>query len=130
MRGGLIFILLALLTACSGTAPGARIPTQEWQNIVIEVQTRPEPIEPGMNEFLILATEERGRPVHDLVVSVRTRQNEPWHQAIQDGFSGVYRRAMDVAASDTEVAVQIRRKETEETTELHFPLHGGEHQPQ
>lgn len=123
MRSGLLIIMLVLLTACSGATPGARIPAQEWQDIVFEVQTRPEPVQPGMNEFLVLATEKRGRPVHDLIISMRTSSEQPWRQSIQDGHSGVYRRALGVVVSDTELALQIRRKSDNTETELHFSLH-------
>lgn len=122
MRNGLMLLLIGLLTACSGAGPAARIPAQQWQNIVVEVQTRPEPVQPGMNEFLVLVTEERGRPVHDLIISMRVRADEPWRQAIQDGHSGVYRRALGLAASDTELALQIQRKSDNTGTELHFSL--------
>ena len=122
MRSTLIIVMMSLLVACGSTAPGTSIPKQEWQDIIVEVQSQPAPVQPGMNEFLVLATEKRGRPVHDLVVSMRIRADEPWHQAIQDGFSGVYRRALGVAASDTDLAVQLRRKHDNAETELHFSL--------
>jgi hypothetical protein len=122
VRSGLLIIMLALLTACSGATPGARIPAQEWQDIVFEVQTQPEPVQPGMNEFLVLATEKRGRPVHDLIISMRTSSEQPWRQSIQDGFSGVYRRALGISASDAELVLQIKRKGDDAATELHFPL--------
>ena len=120
MRSGLMLLLIGLLTACSGAGPADRIPTQQWQDIVVEVQSQPAPVQPGMNEFLVLATEERGRPVHDLVVSMRIRADEPWRQAIQDGFSGVYRRALGVASSDTGLVVKLHRKSDNAETELQF----------
>lgn len=122
MRSGVVLLLLGLLTACSGAGPAARIPTQQWQNMVVEVQTRPEPVQPGMNEFLVLVTEERGRPVYDLIISMRVRADEPWRQAIQDGHSGVYRRALGLVASDAELALQIQRKSDNTGTELYFSL--------
>ncbi|MBI3772347.1 MAG: hypothetical protein HY272_06580 [Gammaproteobacteria bacterium] len=122
MRNGLVMLMIGLLTACSGSGSAARMATQQWQDIVVEVQSQPEPVQPGMNEFLVLATEKRGRPVHDLVISMRIRADEPWRQAIQDGFSGVYRRALSVTASDTDLAVQLHRKRDNAETELHFSL--------
>jgi hypothetical protein len=74
------------------------------------VETRPDPPVPGMNEFLIMATGERGRPTYDLIVSLRTSDGDPWKQAIQDGQVGVYRRAAALEpVSRSVLQVQVRR---------------------
>lgn len=121
MQLGIVAILGLLVAACSG---GARyqIPTQQWGDMVIEVQVRPEPPQAGMTEFLVVATEKRGRPVHDLIVTLRTKPTDPWQQAIQDGHSGVYRRALNLAAGKRSVAVHLTRKSNSQETELQFPL--------
>lgn len=81
----------------------------------------PTPVKPGMNEFLVLTTLEHGKPVHDLIVSLRASQDDEWQQAIQDGFSGVHRRALYLPGTPT-LYVQLRKKRTDETVVLEFPL--------
>lgn len=114
---------MALLLAACGAPEGVyQIPAQKWGDTVIKVESQPAPVVAGMNEFLVLATLERGRPVHDLVVSLRSSDEQPWQQAIQDGFSGVYRKAINVPAGVTQLQVQLRKKRTEDEVVLTFPL--------
>lgn len=115
-----VAVALLALTACS-SEPGVSIPPQQWKDFEIRVESRPPIPQPGMNEFLVIATETRGRPVHDLVVSLRASEDKPWRQAIQDGLSGVYRRALPVQNPQTQrLTVQLRQG-TDETV-LSFPL--------
>lgn len=87
----------------------------------MRVESRPSPPRTGMNEFLVMTTGERGRPVYDLIVSLRTDDHDEWKQAIQDGQVGVYRRAAEVAPGiRSTLQVQIRRNDVEST--LRFPL--------
>lgn len=119
----LIVALLALtLLACSAPEGEYQIPAQKWDDVVVVIQSRPTPVATGMNEFLVLATLERGKPVHDLIVSLRSSEEQPWQQAIQDGHSGVYRKAVNVPAGVTELQVQLRKKRTENESVLSFPL--------
>ena len=109
----LVMTLLVMLQGCSDSGNSAGIPVQHWGNVEIDVQTRPLQVRPGMVEFLVIATTERGLPAHDMVVSLRMGQADSWSQTIQDGHSGVYRRAIRVAAGQDVVYVQLRRgKET------------------
>ena len=74
-----------------------------------------------MNEVLVIATAERGRPAYDLIVSLRTSDRDPWKQAIPDGQVGVYRRAAELdPVARTALQVQIRRGTTE--CVLRFPF--------
>ncbi len=98
MRILIVALAALLLAACSAPEGGYQIPAQKWEDVVIKVESQPAPVVAGMNEFLVLATLERGKPVHDLIVSLRSGEEQPWHQAIQDGHSGVYRKAIDVPA--------------------------------
>ncbi len=94
---------------------------QNWQGMEVRVETRPSPPRIGMNESLILVTGEHHRPIYDLMVSLRTSDQDPWKQAIQDGQVGVYRRAVEVAPGTRSVLqVQIKRNGTESI--LRFPL--------
>ena len=123
MRLVITALLALLLTACSAPEGEYQIPKQKWGDVVIEVQSRPTQVKPGtMNEFLVLATTEHGRPVHDLVISLRCAY-EPWQQAIQDGFSGVYRKAVEVPAGVPTIEVQLRKKRTDTEMVMSFPLY-------
>lgn len=116
---GALFLLSAL-AACGGERV-ADTPTQKWQDVEVRVETRPSPPRAGMNEFLVMVTGKHGIPVYDLVVSLRTDDQDAWKQAIQDGQVGVYRRAARVEPGARSVLqVQIKRNGTESV--LHFPL--------
>ena len=121
MRGWIIGLVVVLLTACSGPDPRYQMAPQKWNDVVIKVESRPTPVRPGMNEFLVLATLERGKPVHDLIISLRAAAELEWQQAIQDGHSGVYRRALRVPGTPI-LYIQLRKKMSEETTVLEFPI--------
>ena len=117
----LLAILLVMLQGCSDSANSPRIPPQQWGDAEIDIETRPLQIRPGMVEFLIIATPPRGLPVHDLVVSIRMDEADSWLQTIQDGHSGVYRRAIRVTAGQDIVYVQLRRGQ-EDVGNLEFSL--------
>lgn len=110
-----------LLGACDGenqAVPDAQ--PQIWQGAEVRVESRPSPPRPGINEFLVIVTGDRG-PVHDIMISVRTDDQDQWVQAIQDGEVGVYRRAAKVGPGIRSVLqVQIKRNGTEGV--LLFPL--------
>ena len=112
--------LLEALSACSGDQ-AVDIPVQKWHEVEVRVEVRPSPPRAGMSEFLVMTTGERGRPVYDLIVSLRTNDQDEWKQAIQDGQVGVFRRAVDVEPGARSVLqVQIKRKDEEGV--LRFPL--------
>ena len=111
---------LCILAACSG-GESTSFPPQQWQDVQVVVETRPAPVRPGMNEFLIILTGPGGIPVSDVVVSIRTDENQPWAQTIQDGHTGVFRKAIFVAPNAAALVVNIRRDEQRQT-DLYFPL--------
>ncbi len=122
MRKSIIAMLFLLPMAGCSEDHSADIPPQKWQGMDVRVESRPSPPRTGMNEFLVLITDQRGRPGYDLVVSLRTADLDPWTQAIQDGQVGVYRRAAKVAPGARSVLqVQIKRNDTEVDV-LRFPL--------
>jgi hypothetical protein len=113
-------LLVAQLTACGGGQQVADTQPQMWQGAEVRVESRPSPPRPGVNEFLVIVTGKRG-PIHDLMVSIRTDDQDQWVQAIQDGEVGVYRRAAKVAVGSRSVLqVQIKHEDTEGV--LRFPL--------
>jgi hypothetical protein len=86
-------LLCLLLLACSG---GSRLPTQVWQDVTIGLETRPAPVVAGMNEFLVSAVRASGAAEYNRLVFIRMGDYEPWVQAIHDGHTGVFRRAIAV----------------------------------
>jgi hypothetical protein len=59
--------------------------------------------------------------VHDLIVSLRSDLDGGWEQAIQDGFSGVHRRAIHLSGNPV-LYVRLRKKRSDESVVLEFPL--------
>ena len=111
------------LIACTPD-PAHRLEPQHWEDILVEIETRPSPPEAGMVEFIVIGTRDRGRPVNDMVVSLRSRDDHKWKQAIQDGYTGVYRTAVLVRdpAIDLLQVELVRNKENKKVV-LKFPLH-------
>ncbi|RME99889.1 MAG: hypothetical protein D6773_12260 [Alphaproteobacteria bacterium] len=87
---------MLLLAACSGGAPAWSPPAQSWQDLSIHIETRPEQVRAGMNEFLVIANRPQRGFSSDLMVDVRTERSD-WKQAMPDGALGVFRRALPVA---------------------------------
>ncbi len=115
-------VVISLLSVCAvacGTDE-SRLPVQRWQDIVIGVETRPGPVVTGMNEFLVSGTRARHRAAYDLLVFIRMRDEDPWVQSIQDGHTGVYRRALNVGGGPQ--TLQVRIKHAAEETLLRYPL--------
>lgn len=113
-------LLLGILSACGGDKAADAVP-QHWHGMEVRVESRPSPPHVGMNEFLIIVTGEHGKPDSDLIVSLRTSDQDAWNQSMQDGLVGVYRRAARVdLGSRSVLQVQIR-KDGEESV-LQFPL--------
>lgn len=95
MKQLLFFLCFGLLAACSSDAPGWSAPEQQWNDLSIRIETRPTVIQPGMNEFLVIANRQQRGFTSDLMVDVRT-ENSSWKQAMPDGALGVFRRALPV----------------------------------
>jgi len=113
-------LLLAMVSAC-GADRAADAPPQKWRDMEVRIESRPSPPRAGMDEFLVMVTDGRGRPAYNLIVSLRTSDQNPWKQAIEDGQIGVYRRAVKVEpGANFVLQVQIRRKDAEDV--LYFPL--------
>jgi hypothetical protein len=117
-----VFVAVVLSLALWGCGSDAsyKLGQRQWGDVVIEVQSRPAPVTVGMNEFLIIATDARGGSVHDLLVELRMNDNESWRQAIQDGFSGVYRKALAVGSLQDQLQVKLKRGTDE--MDMSFPV--------
>ncbi len=113
--------LFATLPGCGSGSQAPAVKPQQWRGMDVSLESRPNPPRAGMNEFLVTITDQHGRPGFDLVVSLRTRETEPWTQAIEDGQMGVYRRALKIdPATDKMLQVQLRGGNA--TGVLSFPL--------
>lgn len=119
MRRLTLVMVVSLLAACSGES--ARLPPQTWGETEVVVETRPAPVRAGMNEFLVIASDPRGRPERDMVVSLRMDPEGQWRQAMQDGGSGVYRKALLVPAGRQTLYVHLRRDSGGQTV-MEFPV--------
>ena len=113
--------LLALLTACGGEPAISNIPAQQWEGMTVQVETRPSPAEVGMDEVLVVVTEQNGKPGSDVMVSLRSSDRDQWIQAIEDGGLGVYRRAVALAPGERSV-LQVQLKRNGRTSVLRFQL--------
>ncbi len=121
--GGLLLVLPLLLVGCVGGDDTMELPTKQWGDIHITVQTRPPKVKAGMIEFMVLAAIKGRKPENELVVSLRMEGSQKWHQAIQDGFLGVYRRVVQVRDPARDVlAVKLRVKKSDKEKILYFPL--------
>ena len=126
----LIITSIFLLASCSTEIPTT--PSKKWNEYTFRLESRPPIIEKGMMEFLTLSDFEGNLRGCDLIVYYRMGPTGRWVQAIQDGHTGVYRRAMKVSDPETDVLyVHIKKnqtlKEKEEKAErkevvLQFPL--------
>ena len=112
---------VAVLVACGEEKGAITIPVQHWNETDIRIETHPNPPVAGMSEIVAIVTGPHGRPISDLTISLRSNDAMPWVQAIQDGFIGVYRRAVDVGDTDESV-LQVRLQRGAEQKVLFFPL--------
>ena len=118
----LVIFLLAALPGC-GDGTMVVLGPQQWQDLEFRVEVHPSPPRAGMTEFVVIASREVYKPGVGLIVEIRAGEEEKWVQAIQDGFTGVYRRAAYVADPQTQsLHVLVRRSNKDEGTLLSFPL--------
>jgi len=109
----LILISVLLFSACTTEIP--KSPTHEWGDYSLHLESRPPIIEKGMMEFLTIVNFEEKLRGWDLIVYYRMGPTGRWVQAIQDGHTGVYRRAMMVDDPENDVLhVHVKKKQTRE----------------
>jgi len=120
----LLVFAIAVLPSCSRSDAYILVP-QRWNENEILVEIRPGAPRHGMNEFVVVATNYKtGVPGYEYIVSLKMNTGERWHQMIQDGHSGVYRRAIEVKDPVNGVlVVQIKHtREKNKKAELNYPL--------
>lgn len=116
----LFFLISTVLAACTGGKGEAVLPVQHWGEVSVEVEFRPAPLRAGMNEFIVVATHADRTRAHDMIVALRSDPDAVWQQAIQDGKTGVYRRAVPLRVGEQTLYVRLSR--SLEETVLEFPV--------
>ncbi len=116
-------LLILMLYGCSADDAYLLGP-QMYNNVEILVEIRPGAPKVGMNEFLVMATHKNRLPASQYIVSIKLQSETDWAQAIQDGATGVYRRAIRVnnPNSDTLMVQLVSKDGKQPATELSFPL--------
>ena len=95
------------------------LPVQTWGDATIRIEILPSPANKEVHEFIVLISKGY-KPVANVMVSLRTTEDAPWKQAIQDGNVGVYRTVLTVPHQATQILVLLRRGSQESL--LKFPL--------
>ena len=123
VRCFIVAVLVTALFGCSDKGVTVLGP-QQWEDLEVRVEARPSPIRVGMNEFIVIASRDVYKPGVGLIVNIRASEQAEWRQAIQDGFTGVYRRAVQVDDPQTQsLFVHVRRSSNDnDETVLTFPL--------
>jgi hypothetical protein len=116
----LLLLIATLLTACTGGKGEAMLQPQHWGEVSVAVEFRPVPLRTGMNEFMVIATHADRTRAHDMIVALRSDPDAVWQQAIQDGRTGVYRRAVPLRPGEQILYVRLSR--SLEETVLEFPV--------
>lgn len=116
------FLALSLLVSCSRSTPYL-LDAQHWDDISVFVEVRPTPPKPGMNEFLVVCTFSNGKPAYDFIVSIQMVGDSSWTQMIQDGHTGVFRRALHIKDLEKDVLkVKMHGVIKPGNRELLFPM--------
>jgi len=117
-----------LCVSCTNEIPTTQF--QEMGDYSFRLESRPPHVTAGMNEFLLVGNFKKKFRAYDLIISYRIGPTGKWNQAIQDGHTGVYRKAMRVADPESDVLyVYVKQsKKTQMTDEpiedkvFQFPL--------
>ena len=123
IKQGALWILVVVLASCS-KGDAYVLGPQSFSDVEVIVEIRPGAPQVGMNEFLVVATHENRRPAYEYIVSIKMQQHNRWSQSIQDGATGVYRRAIRISNPDTDILqVQLQHKKNKDKVhQLFFPL--------
>lgn len=115
-----LLLSVVMLTACS--SKGFYI-VKHWQDWTIKLETRPHPIVAGHDEFLLHVLGANRRLPLGMIVRYRMSPKDPWIQAMPDGLSDLFRRALPVSdPAHAKLYVHLQYKN--ESTHLMFDLSG------
>ncbi|MGO9039201.1 MAG: hypothetical protein ACLPX1_02205 [Steroidobacteraceae bacterium] len=109
------------LALCGCSGPVQDTATVNWRDLQVHVESRSYGPIPGMKELLVFVNRNGSLPAWDCRVELRTSDADPWKQAIEDGYVGVYRRAAKVDEGEHSV-LQVRLSAEGSETVLHIPL--------
>jgi len=111
----LLILLMAVVLAGCSDSPMVVLGPQQWEDLEFRVEVHPSP--PSV------ASRDVYKPGVGLVVDIRVDETGKWRQAIQDGFTGVYRRAVFIRDPKTQsLHVNVRRSTNDDKVSLSFPL--------
>ncbi len=115
-------VALICFTSISCGRGNAYILGPQWLGEVeVFVESRPGKPKAGMNEFLVIATHKDHKPAYRYVISIGIKGRNKWRQSIQDGYSGVYRRATQVYDPSVDI-LAVKLEKNGKTEILYFPL--------
>lgn len=112
-------LAVVCLTAC-GSDKSFFI-TKQWGEWQLKLETRPHPIVLGHNEFLLHVDGSHRRLPQGMIVLYRLSPKDAWIQAMPDGLSDIFRRALtvkDPAHAKLYVHLQYKGKEGEMVFDL------------
>jgi hypothetical protein len=116
----LLIVLFALMSCGKGSAYVLK--PQHWGDVEFMVELRPGAPRVGMNEFLVVATDKSGKPGYEYVISIKVENATHWTQTIQDGRTGVYRRALELTHPETDVLLVKVEARSSHQIILRYPL--------
>jgi len=125
---GVAMLVTGLLSACGGD-DGSFFQQRHWNTLDIKLETRPHPIQAGHNEFLLHLTGPKGaRLAVGAVVHYRLHPDDDWIQAMPDGMSDVFRRALDIE-DPKHARLYVRLRFHGKETQLVFDLSDASEHP-
>lgn len=115
----LVCVIFWLLSGACSKQQRIVLPVQTWGDATVRIEILPSPTNKDVHEFIVLISKGH-KPVANVMVSLRTTDDAPWKQAIQDGNVGVYRTVLTVSPGSTQILVLLRQGSQESL--LKFPL--------
>jgi len=116
-----VLVLIGFVTTGCGRGNAYILGPQWIGDVEIFVESRPGKPKAGMNEFLVIATHKDHKPAYRYVISIGIKGSNKWRQSIQDGYSGVYRRATLVNDPNVDI-LAVKLEKSGKTEMLYFPL--------
>jgi hypothetical protein len=113
-------LLVGWLGGCSND-PNFYI-TKHWEQWQIRLETRPHPIQKGHNEFLVHIIGPHQKLPDGMIVRYRLTPQDPWIQAMPDGLSDVFRRALTIPDPE-QAKLYVRLQYNGKQTVLVFDLY-------
>jgi hypothetical protein len=120
-RNWLLLLLSLLVIQACGQSSAYLLGPIWHQDVEVLVEVRPGKPKVGMNELIVIATRKNRVPAYEFVISIKRQGDSEWRQSIQDGHSGVYRRALNIVDPINDVLI-VQMENGDDKVELAFPL--------